>query len=157
MKTGSLVVLGAAVLVGLGGAGIAYDLATLEPATEPAVSSTTNSTATAPRVRWKPCEPPAVLEGRSCVTALVQVVPLSQSIESSNVPAAPGAAEAAPARQPNDSGREDDGKRSGHDDLDDDSRYDDDDDHHEDDHDDDHEDDHDDDHDDDRDDDRDDD
>jgi len=126
MKTGSLVILGASVVVGLAGAGVAYDLANLQPTTETTVSSTVTPSAPTRRVRWKPCEPPAVLEGRSCVTELVKQVPIAPSTRSSDLPGAPARdGGAQPQIAPPDDSVRGDVDGSGPEDFDDDSWHDD--------------------------------
>ena len=64
-----------AVLVGLAGAGAAYDIATPEVADEAAAVSGPGQVER--RVRWKPCVDPAVLVGKACVTDVTRTVALS--------------------------------------------------------------------------------
>lgn len=83
MKIYSIAMMSAAVVTGLAGAGVAYEIASAgQDDADTAVTDAlpVDDTATAgvvkPRKRWAPCEPPAVLEGRTCVTDEVRTVVL---------------------------------------------------------------------------------
>ena len=79
MKIISIAIAAASVVTGLAGAGVAYELVTVESPEIPPAAAAPAVPDSEPgkverRVRWKPCEPPAVREGRACVTEEVQVV-----------------------------------------------------------------------------------
>src|SRR5688500_10351124 len=77
MKMFSVAVMSAAVLTGLAGAGVAYEIASAgDSTTVTAVTPTTPADAAKPRKRWAPCTPPAVREGKACVTDVVRTVVL---------------------------------------------------------------------------------
>jgi hypothetical protein len=77
MNLFSVVAMSAAVITGLAGAGVAYELAAGggSPANT-SVTDTSNAQAgkAAARPRFAPCEPPAVLEKGTCVTDVVRTV-----------------------------------------------------------------------------------
>jgi len=110
MKIFSVAMMSAAVVTGLAGAGVAYEIATAGQ--DGAAASVTDTSpvddATAvdvvrPKKRWAPCVPPAALEGRECVTDVVRTVILP-----------------APATRRGDiSGLDDDGDDTARDDADD--------------------------------------
>lgn len=76
MKLMSLAAMSAAVVTGLAGAGVAYEIASAGgPA--PSTSATGTADVTKPAKRWAPCERPAVLEKGACVTDVVRTVVLS--------------------------------------------------------------------------------
>ena len=83
MKTIPALVLAAVVSVGLLGGVVAYQLASgpAGPSSSASAAPVTPVGATAPRthqsrpkVRWAPCEPPAVRQGKACVTEEVRTV-----------------------------------------------------------------------------------
>jgi len=78
MKMFSVAVMSAAVLTGLAGAGVAYEIAsTGDSGTATSTTPTTPTEAAAkPGKRFAPCEPPAVREGKACVTDVVRTVVL---------------------------------------------------------------------------------
>lgn len=93
MNLTSLGILSASVVVGVVGAGAAYQLTSVDAqeqasASVPAAPATQ---ATQPRTRWAPCSPPAALEGKECVVDVTRTVTL---------PGEPAAAAPAPARAP---------------------------------------------------------
>lgn len=111
MNLTSLGILCASVVVGLGGAGAAYQFTavdTEEPAAAPAPAATPAqaSPQQATRARWAPCTPPAVLEGNECVTDVVRTVtvpaeaPAAPASPAAPAPAAPDAPASAPAAGP---------------------------------------------------------
>lgn len=79
MKIFSVAMMSAAVVTGLTGAGVAYEIASTGQDganasvtdTSPA-DDTTTADVVKPRKRWAPCEPPTVLEGRECVIDVVR-------------------------------------------------------------------------------------
>lgn len=78
MKMFSVAVMSAAVLTGLAGAGVAYEIASAgdSTTTTTSVTPTTPTDAAKPRKHWAPCKPPAVREGKACVTDVVRTVVL---------------------------------------------------------------------------------
>jgi len=111
MKTIPALVIAAVVAVGLLAGVTTYQLASGpadagSEAVSPAVVTTPTARTDQPRtrVRWAPCEPPAVRHGKACVTEEVRTV----------VVPAPAPAPAAPAAPVAHQARNDDGERAGH-------------------------------------------
>ena len=96
MKTIPALVLAAVLAVGLLGGLVAYQVASGPTGPDPSAAAATTTTPAAvrthrprPKVRWAPCKPPALRQGKACVTEEVRTVV---------VPAPP--APAAPAIRP---------------------------------------------------------
>ena len=86
---------------GAGGGWAAYELAgepTETTATTAVADESPTTGARGTRVRWAPCEPPAVLRGNTCVTSVVRTVVLPAPAAAPRVPAT-GSAPATPAYQ----------------------------------------------------------
>jgi len=125
MKTIPALVLAAVVAVGLLGGVAAYQLASGPAGPSPSTSAGSvapvapvapvaeRTHRAEPRVRWAPCKPPAVLQGKACVTEEVRTVVVP-------APAAPRPATArpAPVAQPV-RATDDDHERAEHEDRDD--------------------------------------
>lgn len=105
MKLSSALLGAAALVIGLGGGSVAYQLATTAGApASSGTSVTTDQAQVAARVQpgtrfgWAPCKPPAVQRGKACVTDVVRTVTVPGSSGSSSGPASgPASAPAAPA------------------------------------------------------------
>lgn len=97
MKTLPALVLAAVVAVGLMGGVAAYRVASDPAPSAPAASAAVPTASTAPAararrrtvVRWAPCKPPAVRQGKACVTEEVRTV-----VVPAPAPAPPAAAPA---------------------------------------------------------------
>jgi hypothetical protein len=91
MKIVSIGIAAASLLTGLAGAGVAYELTTVDSAQSAVSTPAPESPAASPgakaerRVRWKPCRPPAVREGRACVTEEVRLVEIGGGTASGQV------------------------------------------------------------------------
>jgi hypothetical protein len=76
----SVAAMSAAVVTGLAGAGVAYEIASGgDPAPGTSTSLTGTADVTKPAKRFAPCKPPAVREGRACVTDVVRTVVLAST------------------------------------------------------------------------------
>lgn len=92
MKLRSVAIVSSGLLIGVVGAGVAYELSAVDPGTATSSPAFPAADATGkPRVRWAPCKPPAVREGRACVTEVARTV---------TVPAAVGTARPVGATAP---------------------------------------------------------
>lgn len=107
MKTIPALVLAAVVSVGLLGGVVAYQLASGPAGPSPSASAAPVAPVEAaaprtrqpkPKVRWAPCKPPAVRQGKACVTEQVRTV----VVPAPAAPVAPRASgtRSAPAAQP---------------------------------------------------------
>lgn len=108
MNLSSVGMICASAVVGLSGAGVAYQLNAVDteesqPA-PPAAASQQAQARTEPRVRWAPCEPPAVPKGDECVVDVVRTVtlpaPAAKPADAAPAPAVAPAAAAARAAIP---------------------------------------------------------
>lgn len=107
MNLTSLGILSASVVVGVVGAGAAYQLTSVDAqeqasASVPAAPATQ---ATQPRTRWAPCNPPAALEGKECIVDVTRTVtlpaePAAAAPMPASAPAPAPAAKPAPVRAP---------------------------------------------------------
>lgn len=126
----SVGIMSAAVLVGLGGASAAYELASGDrptPSSQSVSGVAPSANAQLAKVRWAPCDPPAKLRGRVCVTDVVRTVVLPGAAVPVGIAglAAPGH----DAFDDHGGDRDRDGRDEAGDDRDDSDRFDGDDDH----------------------------
>ncbi len=117
MKTIPALVLAAVLAVGLLGGLVAYQVASGPTGPDPSAAAATTTTPAAvrthrprPKVRWAPCKPPALRQGKACVTEEVRTVVVP-------APPAPAAPAIRPVRtggraEPEHAEHEDDGRQA---------------------------------------------